>query len=159
MVRTWFSDVLLPRQNKSPQPDYSTCKLFWLKKVSEKSNSLTNFWCRLLSIQYLYLLTRLQLNGCSNFQPFLWPNPLKGRLNGSFYHTRSILKIQLYWRMASLSLQGPCSGIIISQPASQPPYHLHWYGNFWHNQPSLTFLPTSLSKRQISSFHHFPPLF
>ena len=40
--------------NKSPQPCYCARKIFWLKKVAEKSYSLKHFWCRLLSIQYIF---------------------------------------------------------------------------------------------------------
>ena len=50
VVRIWF----FFGSNKSPQPCYCTRKIFWLKKVAEKSYSLKHFWCRLLSIQYIF---------------------------------------------------------------------------------------------------------
>ena len=40
--------------NKSPQPINCTRKIFWLKKVAEKSYSLKHCWWRLLSIQYIF---------------------------------------------------------------------------------------------------------
>ena len=43
VVHIWFFGGL----NKSPQPGYPTCKLFWLQKVAEISYSLKHFGCRL----------------------------------------------------------------------------------------------------------------